>query len=109
MVRIYAMQAALDLPLHATKNNPVFVATKAFFANGIHCDPGNVNKGVIDALFYSKSKKGTADKYTGGVYYPPYYCPSTPRVIVDVVFGNWEDWLCQKLSSVTIVKSCVRS
>lgn len=92
-VRIYALQAGLTLPPQATKLNPVFISTKAFFENGVHCDPGNVNKGIIDALFYAKTNKGSADKYTGGIYYPPYYSSLQPRVIVDVVFGDWEDWL----------------
>jgi hypothetical protein len=92
-VRLYALQSQLQIPPTATKDNPVFVSTKAYFQNGVHCDPGNVNKGVIDALFYSKIRKGTSDKYVGSIYYPPYYSSALPRVIVDVIFGDWEDWL----------------
>lgn len=70
------------------------IRTISYFKNGVHADPGNVQKGVCDALFYDqekaamaklKGKRGTAkgdDKYTGGSFPPPRYDKDNPRVIV---------------------------
>ena len=70
------------------------IRTVAYFKDGSHPDPGNVQKGVCDALFYDpekaalaklKRKKGTGkgdDKHTGGSFAPPLYDKENPRVVV---------------------------
>ena len=83
-VRGYAMLALLRLPLRASKNVPLVIVTRSYFENGVHPDPENVHKGVVDALFYAKPK-GSADKYTGGQFSPPLYDPERPRVEVWVM------------------------
>jgi len=94
MVRNIARAHGVPVPLVATKDSPLIIKTIAYFRNGVHCDPGNVQKGVTDALFYQEDgirivkgkakvvgKKGD-DKYTGGAFPPPRYDPDNPRVIV---------------------------
>lgn len=65
--------------LIATKDRPLWIHTTAYFPNGVHCDPGNVQKGVVDALFY---RKRGGDKHTGGSFEPPLYDKDNPRVEV---------------------------
>lgn len=90
IVQFHARAAGLTIPMLATKDHPVKVRTVAFFKNGNHPDPENVNKGVRDALFYDEEKKlrgGSGkgdDKYTGGSFEPPLYDKENPRVIVIV-------------------------
>lgn len=98
-VRFFARAAGIRLPLVATKQRPLMIRTVAYFANGRHCDPGNVQKGVVDALFYDEEKAALAklqrkmgrrkrvtgkgdDKYTGGSFPPPRYDKDNPRVVV---------------------------
>jgi len=92
-VRKIARAIGLRIPLLATKDKPIVIKTIAYFRTGVHCDPGNVQKGVVDALFYDDSKvkvvKGKVkvggkgdDKYTGGAFPPPRYDAKNPRVIV---------------------------
>lgn len=82
-----ARQAGISLPLHSTKEKPLYVAVEPFFQNGVHCDPGNVQKGVCDALFWtpkgSPVKRGS-DKFTGGHFPWPYYDAKNPRVVVKI-------------------------
>jgi len=83
---MYAKMAGIRLPLKATKGRPLMIRTVSYFKDGVHPDPGNVQKGVCDALFYNedpsrKTKKGD-DKYTGGSFPPPLYDKSNPRVVV---------------------------
>lgn len=80
-VQLFAVANGIPVPLTATKENPVVVDVTPYFANGVHCDPLNVQKGVADALFY-KAKGG--DKYSGGSSPPPLYDKHNPRVIVEV-------------------------
>jgi len=102
LVRSCARAAGIPIPLHATKENQLIIKTIAYFKNGVHCDPGNVQKGVADALFYDEEKaalakaarkagkkpqkgRGTGkgdDKQTGGVFPPPLYDKQNPRVVV---------------------------
>jgi len=91
-----AKLAGIKLPLKATKDRPLMIRTVAYFKNGHHPDPGNVQKGVCDALFYDPERAAIArmmgkkakvtgkgdDKYTGGSFPPPLYDAKNPRVIV---------------------------
>lgn len=87
IVQFYARSVGIKLPLVATKDRQLTIRTIAYFKNGRHPDPENVNKGIRDALFYdehhvrgNKSAKGD-DKHTGGSFTPPKYSKN-PRVIV---------------------------
>lgn len=85
-VRMCARAAGIHIPVVSTKRMPLTIRTIAYFPNGVHCDPGNVQKGVVDALFYDEGKtrgrrKGD-DKYTGGSFPPPLYDKENPRVVV---------------------------
>lgn len=79
-VRAFATVAKIKLPLKATKEQPLDIRTVSYFASGVHCDPGNVQKGVVDALFYG----GSGDKYTGGSFPPPLYDKENPRIEVTI-------------------------
>lgn len=101
-VRMLAKASGLPIPLVATKERPLIIKTIAYFKNGVHCDPGNVQKGIVDALFYDEEKaalakmarkagrkprkgRGTGkgdDKHTGGAFPPPRYDKENPRVVV---------------------------
>ena len=84
-----ARNAGMKLPLVATKDRQLMINTIAYFRDGRHPDPENINKGVRDALFYkeksyfNKSRKGD-DKHTGGHFVPPRYDKENPRVLVTV-------------------------
>lgn len=87
-VRLYARMAGVKIPLKANENSPLIIRTVSYFKNGTHCDPGNVQKGVTDALFYDehgirgkKTKKGD-DKWTGGSFPPPFFDKDNPRVVI---------------------------
>lgn len=87
LVQIHARMAGIKLPLKAVKDRPLMIRTVSYFKNGVHPDPGNVQKGVCDALFYKVNRQtGTIgkgdDKYTGGSFPPPRYDKGNPRVIV---------------------------
>jgi len=102
IVRQYARAAGIQIPLRATKERPLIIKTIAYFENGVHCDPGNVQKGIVDALFYDEEKaalakmarkagkktrkgRGTGkgdDKHTGGAFPPPRYDKKNPRVVI---------------------------
>lgn len=100
LVQLYAKASGIKLPLVATKDRPLMIRTVAYFRDGNHPDPDNVNKGIRDALFYEKdavvrrAKKGVKitrrkngkghDKYTGGSFPPPLYDAKNPRVIVTI-------------------------
>lgn len=101
-VRFHAKAAGIKIPLVATKDRQITIRTIAYFPNGTHYDPGNVQKGVVDALFYDEEKaalakmaraagkrprkgRGTGkgdDKHTGGSFPPPRYDKENPRVVV---------------------------
>lgn len=86
-----AVLAGLELPLRATADRPLYVVTEAFFADGVHCDPENAHKGVVDALCYVSPlerklgvKKGS-DKYIGGMFFVGQYDSETPHIRVRVM------------------------
>ena len=79
-VQLEALCHGLILPLKATKDRPVSIKVVSYFKTGVHCDPGNVLKGIVDALFYG----GQGDKFTGGVFHWPLYDPVNPRAEVFV-------------------------
>lgn len=85
LVQMCAKAAGIPIPLHATKDEPVMIATKAYFKNGVHCDPENVRKGISDALFYGAG--GTGDKYCAGWFLYPLYDAENPRVEVEIYCG----------------------
>jgi hypothetical protein len=82
-VQLVARSQGIHLPLTASKEQPLSITTRAYFRNGVHPDPENVHKGVVDAMFYDprKERRGS-DKYTGGCFQPPMYDPDNPRVEV---------------------------
>lgn len=85
-VQEHAKTAGVALPLVATRGQPLFISTHSVFKNGVHSDPENVHKGVVDALFYDKDRKrkGAGDKYTGGFFDPPRYDKLRPMVLVRI-------------------------
>lgn len=80
IVRFCAMQNGIALPLIATKARMLIINTFAYFENGVHADPENVRKGIVDALFLDRTPGGTSDKYVGGFHAPPIYDAHNPRV-----------------------------
>lgn len=95
-VQNYAAMAGLELPLRPTKAEPVYVVTMAYFQSGVHPDPGNVYKGVVDALCYVSAEgrklgeKRGSDKWVGGGFEIPRYDKNEPRVEVYVL--GPEEW-----------------
>lgn len=84
LVQFLARIQEVVLPLVATKDRPLDIRTAAYFKNGVHPDPENVHKGIVDALFYSQDRKvkGSGDKHTGGRFFSPKYDKNNPRVEV---------------------------
>lgn len=76
----YAEENGIKLPLVCSKESHLRIDTIAYFENGVHADPENVRKGIIDSLFYSKEKKGCGDKFVGGFCESPIYDKDNPRV-----------------------------
>lgn len=70
-VKIYALQAGLRSQPSA--GQPFYVVTVAYFSDGRHSDPSNIQKGICDSLFKQ-------DRYTGGLFLPPMYDKTSPRV-----------------------------
>lgn len=84
-VQACAMAAGLRLPLVASREAPLMIHVVSYFETGVHSDPGNVQKGIVDALFYSGRRgKGTGDKWTGGSFPPPRYDRENPRVEIRI-------------------------
>ena len=84
LVREYAAMAGVPIPLTADKDNQLMIKTFAYFRNGVHCDPENVRKGVVDAIFYDplNKTKSNGDKWTAGFFCGPRYDAEEPRVVV---------------------------
>ncbi len=82
-------KAGVSCPTFADYAYPLFVHTRAFYSSRCHCDPGNTNKGLIDAIFYGS--KGTNDKYVGGCYDAPLYDKENPRTEVEL-----RGWILKK-------------
>lgn len=89
IVRALAAQNGLVTPLRCSKDSIVIICTTAYFEDGVHCDPENVRKGIVDALFYtpkgSPLRKGSSDKYCCGAFAEPMYDADNPRVEIDVM------------------------
>jgi len=90
VVQMFAAMAGVELPLYADEDHPLLIRTVSYFRDRRHPDPGNVQKGVCDALFYDAQgsrgkmiRKGD-DKYTGGSFPPPRYDKENPRVVVTI-------------------------
>lgn len=79
--------------IRATKDHPLLVHTKAYFASGNHCDPENNRKAISDAIFYRKTGRGCGDKYCGGSFYPPLYDRENPRteVVIERFIAGTEE------------------
>lgn len=91
-----AMAAGIRLPLTATAEEQLFIQVWPFFASGVHADPGNVQKGVVDALFWTPvvARRGSADKHTGGLFPPPLYDRQNPRTeIVIEKMADVDRWV----------------
>ncbi len=85
-VRMLAFHAGIIPPLHADKEHPIYINTFATFGSGVHADPENVRKGIVDALFYGTSRvtmKQASDKFVGGIAMHPVY-GDEPNVRIDV-------------------------
>ena len=83
-VRICARRAGFDAE-PATKAMPICIHTRCWFKNGVHPDPENVHKAVVDALMYELKNR---DKYTGGAFPAPLYDPLNPRVEIVIADGR---------------------
>lgn len=81
IVQLEARAAGLKLPLTATEDRPILIHSRCFFRDRRHPDTENVQKLVVDALFYGNS---AGDKYVGGSYAAPAYDKKRPRVHVTV-------------------------
>ena len=82
-VQTCAALAGIKLPLTASRDRPLQIATHAYFKTRVHADPENVHKGIVDALFWhpEKGKRGS-DKHVGGEFNHPLYDKQRPRVFV---------------------------
>lgn len=76
----HVREGAPDMP-KATAARPVRVDVWCYFGSGVHPDPGNVHKGVVDALFPG------GDKYVYGYHHHPLYSDA-PHVLVEVSGGK---------------------
>lgn len=75
--------AGVEIPLTATKDEPLFIKIIAYFRNGVHADVENVRKGCVDAMFYDPlSKSKGDDKWVAGSFPLPRYDEEEPRLVV---------------------------
>ncbi len=82
LVQQYAL--AIGIPggrLQASRDAPLLIHTRAYFASGVHCDSENAHKGIVDSLFY---KQPGGDRWVGGSFLPPLYDKDNPRVEVTI-------------------------
>jgi len=83
LVREYAAMAGVEIPLTASREEPLFIKIVAYFRNGVHADVENVRKGCVDAMFYDPlSKKKGDDKWVAGSFPLPRYDEEEPRLVV---------------------------
>ena len=68
---------ALALPVTGP-GRPVRVDVWCYFPSGIHPDPENVRKGIVDALYPG------GDKFVFGYHHHPLYDKQQPRVLVEI-------------------------
>lgn len=103
-VQACAVLAGLELPLRATKEEPLYVVTCTYFHSGVHPDPENVHKSVVDSLAYvspQEQKLGVrrgSDKFMGGQFQSPKYDAKEPRV--EVVVCNGEEAFLNYVASL---------
>ena len=84
-VQAEARKAGLRLPLVATKDRPVLVATRCSYPNAKAIpDCSNVQKAAEDALCYG-AKGG--DKYVAGFYAPSIF--GVKQAIVEILVIPW--------------------
>ena len=97
-VRMEAENHQIKVPMTANKAVKVLFAVRSYFRNGVHPDPENVTKGIVDALFYRPKVKwpkgvkrpknlpkgGKDDKYVGMRTDPPLYDKDRPRVEITI-------------------------
>ncbi len=72
-----------ECQLLATQDKPVWIATRAYYKNKVHCDPENTHKLTKDVLFrapWHSGGKNNSDKYTGGFYDDPRIDSENPRL-----------------------------
>jgi len=106
-VRGAALDVGLKLPLEATKAKPLYVSVVSWFASGVHPDPENVRKGVIDALVQNlESGRRGSDKYIGGFCEIPRYDKARPRVEVWIM--TREEWLAGWAVAKDLVRALVQ-
>lgn len=95
-VQDYAAMVGLELPLRPTKENPVYVVTVSYFRSGVHPDPSNVHKGIVDALCYVSAEeralgeKRGSDKWVGGGFESPRFDKISPRAEICVLAS--QEW-----------------
>ena len=87
LVQECARKQGFELPLMATWERRLRIDTQIFCADKRGPDPDNVQKLVVDALFYKKGKGKNADKWVYGQYGPYQVDAHNPRVEVVI----WTD------------------
>ena len=76
--------AGIQTPLFSSAKAPIDVSCIAYYDKGIHADPGNTHKGLIDALF--RGALG-GDKFVSGSFAAPRYDKEHPRL--EVFLRGW--------------------
>lgn len=84
VVQGHALASGVKIPLIATPTSPVLIVTRATFKGGVHSDPENVHKGIVDALF-ERSPGG--DKHVAGMFASPMYGDPQVEIIIADFFG----------------------
>ena len=74
--------APLGDALTPRPDQPVRVDVRCYFADGVHNDPENVRKGIVDALFPD------GDKWVYGYHHHPLYDALNPRVEVVITLDE---------------------
>lgn len=83
LVREHASIAGVEIPMTASREEPLFIKVIAYFRDGVHADVENVRKGCVDALFYCPfTKKKGDDKWVAGSFPLPKYDKEEPRLVV---------------------------
>lgn len=66
----------------ATIERPVFIHVEPYFSSRIHCDPENVRKLLVDAIYLEAGPGSGQDKYVFGSHAGPQYDMMNPRTEV---------------------------
>lgn len=80
-VQMQARLQRLTLP-RATQGQPVRVDVVGHFEGGVHCDPENLRKGIVDALWPA------GDRWVYGYHHHPLYDAENPRAVVTITWGG---------------------